>query len=250
MAAPAIVLVTHEAEPSVRQALGDLKKSLEALRPDLQVGQIMLGDPTADPRADLQALVGAGTREITLIPLDLVSATEHSPLIDDVAHKVTSVFPEVQVMVSRPLGPSSELLNILDAKLRTELNRVNAVEVDALILGAPEGGDVRGQSLLARRARQWSAHHKLPVQLACNDAAGRATGQAIMSMRGQGRRHIAVGSLFLAQDAKFLAHYQAAQRAGAIAITDPIGSDPRILELILARYAFAAMEMLDIETEG
>lgn len=249
MAAPAIVLVTHEAEPSVQQALSDLKKSLARLRPDLQVGQIMLGDPTADPRAHMQALVDNGTSEITLIPLDLVSATEHSPRIDELAGRVTKLFPDVQVMVARPLGPSSELLNILDAKLRVELNRVNAVEVDALILGAPDGGDVRGQSLLARRARQWSAHHKLPVQLACNDTTGRATGQAIMTMRGQGRRHIAVGSLFLARDAKFLAHYQTAQRAGAIAITEPIGSDQRILELILARYAFAAMEMLDIDTD-
>ncbi len=250
MTAPAIVLVTHEAEPNVRRALAELKSSLETLRPDLKVGLVMLGDPAGNPHRDLAKLVEIGTREITLIPLDLVSATEHSPSIAELRDRVIDEFPGVQAMISRPLGPSSELLSILDAKLRTELNRVNAVEVDALVLGTSDGGDVRGQSLLARRARQWSTHHKLPVQLACNDTTGRATGQAIMSMRGQGRRHIAVGSLFLAGDAKFLGHYQSAQRAGAIAITDPIGSDQRILELILARYAFAAMEMLDINTDG
>lgn len=250
MAAPAIVLVADEAEASVREALGQLKQSLEQMRPDLEVGLIMLGDPASVPREAMQELVDHGTREITLIPLDLVSATEHSPRIAELRDRVIEMLPEVEVMISRPLGPSSELLNILDARLRAELNRVNAVEVDALILGAPDGGDVRGQSLLARRARQWSTHHKLPVQLACNDTTGRATGQAIMSMRGQGRRHIAVGSLFLASDAKFLAHHQAAQRAGALAVTDPIGNDQRVLELILARYAFAAMEMLSIDPEA
>lgn len=248
MVAPAVVLVTQEASASVRQVLAELRTSLETMRPDLVVDQVMLGDADTDPGANLQELVATGTQEITLIPLDLNSATEHSPPTGQLRDELKARFPAVEVMVSRPIGPASELLNILDARVRTALNKVNAVEIDALVLGATDAGDIRGQSLLARRARQWGAHHKLPVQLASNDATGRATGTAIMSLRAQGRRHIAVGSLFLAKDARFLAHWQAAQRAGAIAIADPIGGDPRMIELILARYAFAAMEMLNIDS--
>lgn len=248
MVAPAVVLVTHEAEPSVRQVLGELRSTLETMRPDLVVDQVMMGDADADPSADLARLVQSGTREVTLIPLDLGSATEHSPSIDLLREQLLSEFPTVEIMISRPIGPASELLNILDARVRSALNRVNAVEIDALVLGAADNGDVRGQSLLARRARQWSTHHKLPVQLASNDLTGRATGNAIMSLRSQGRRHIVVGSLFLAKDERFLAHRAAASQAGAIAVSDPVGSDPRMIELILARYAFAAMEMLDIDS--
>jgi len=36
-------------------------------------------------------------------------------------------------------------------------------------------------------------------------------------------------------------------RAGALAVTSPITEDPRVTELILARYAFAAMRLLDID---
>lgn len=244
--APAVVLVTHGAEPSVRQVLAELRTSLESMRPDLVVDQVMLDEPGSDGATTLEQLVTSGTREVTLIPLDLGSATDHSPDIDTLRDQAKRKYPGVEFMIARPIGPASELLNILDARVRSALNRVNAVEIDALVLAAPDTGDVRGQSLLARRARQWSTHHKLPVQLATNDATGKATGSAIMSLRAQGRRHIAVGSLFLAKDARFLTHRSAANRAGAIAVSDPIGSDPRMIELILARYAFAAMEMLDI----
>jgi sirohydrochlorin ferrochelatase len=147
--------------------------------------------------------------------------------------------------VSRPIGPASEVLNILDARVREALHRTGALEIDGLVLAAPSGGDIRGGTLLGRRARQWSAHHRLPVQLAVDEGDGRATALAVQSLRSQGRRHIAVGSLFLTPTAGYQAHAQAGLRAGAIAITSPIGDSEHLRLLILARYAFGAMELLD-----
>src|SRR5690606_37487776 len=89
--------------------------------------------------------------------------------------------------------------------------------------------------------------HKLPVQLAVNDVTGRGSATAISGLRAQGRRHIAVGSMFLTPGPLFRAHQQASLRAGATAVGDPIGADPRLVELTLARYAFAAMDLLDAE---
>lgn len=248
MAAPAIVLVAMgDDDPSVGQAFTSITEQLRHARPDLVVALGLLGVGTPSVMDSVSRLAAEGATEIALVPLDLVSAADHSPVVAEAQEVVQAASAGVNVRIARPIGPATELLNILDSRVRQALHRANAVEVDALVLAAPEGGDVRGASLLARRARQWSAHHKLPVQLAVTDATGRATAAAIASLRAQGRRHIAVGSMFLTQGPTFRAHHAAALRSGAIAVTDPIGADPRMVELILARYAFAAMELLDSE---
>lgn len=248
MSAPAIVLVARgDDDPAVRASLDVVIDHLHRLRPDLHVTLGLLNSSTPTVHEAVAALAATGVEEIAMVPMDLVSATEHSPVLSHVRDEVGASNPDLGIVIARPIGPDIDLLNVLDAKLRGALHRANAVEVDALVLACPDGGDHRGTSLLARRARQWGAHHKLPVQLAQNDITGRATGLAIGALRGQGRRHIAVGSLFLTSGPVFRAHQQAAIRAGALAVTPPITEDPRVTELILARYAFAAMRLLDID---
>ncbi|MDO5066252.1 MAG: CbiX/SirB N-terminal domain-containing protein [Propionibacteriaceae bacterium] len=248
MAAPGIVLVARgDDDPAVLASLDAVIRQLQALRPDLQVTLGLINSATPTVEEAVQDLALTGTAEIAMVPMDLTSATDHSPILGRAAAVVGAKHPDLSIVISRPIGPAVELLNVLDAKLREALHRANAVEVDSLVLACPDGGDVRGVSLLARRARQWGAHHKLPVQLAQNDITGRATAQAIAALRTQGRRHIAVGSLFLTSGPVFRAHHQAAVRAGALAVTSPITEDPRVTELILARYAFAAMRLLDVD---
>lgn len=246
MAAPAIVLIADgDEDPAVAKALASLAKKLRTGRPDLLVTSGFLTGAKPSVVESVSALADAGATEIAIVPLDLVSAMEHSPVITKAQAAVQEANKGVKVVIARPIGPATELLNVMDARMREALQKTNAVEVDALVLGAPEGGDVRGASLLARRARQWSAHHKLPVQLAVNDITGRATGLAIAALRTQGRRHIAVGSMFLTSGPLFRAHQNAAIQAGAMTVTDPIEDHDHLAELVLARYAFAAMELLD-----
>ena len=248
MAAPGIVLVARgDDDPAVLSSLDVVIRQLQTLRPDLQVTLGLLNSSTPTVEEAVQELANTGTAEIVMVPMDLTSATDHSPVLRLAAEVVGAKHPDLSIIISRPIGPAVELLNVLDAKLREALHRVNAVEVDSLVLACPDGGDLRGVSLLARRARQWGTHHKLPVQLAQNDVTGRASAQAIAALRAQGRRHIAVGSLFLTSGPVFRAHHQAAVRAGALAVTSPITEDPRVTELILARYAFAAMRLLDVD---
>lgn len=248
MSAPAIVLVARgDDDPSAQASLDVVMARLRRLRPDLQVALGLMTSTSPTIHEAIEDLAANGTVEIAMVPMDLVSAANYPAIISRASNAAMATHPQLSIMVARPIGPAVELLNVLDAKLREELHRVSAVEVDALVLACPAGGDVRGTSLLARRARQWSAHHKLPVQLAQNDTTGRATSTAIAALRSQGRRHIAVGSLFLTSGPVFRAHQQAAVRAGALAVTTPITEDPRVSELILARYAFAAMRLLDVD---
>lgn len=248
MPAPAILLVARgDDDPLAQASLDSVLRRLRGLRPDLRVALGLMTSASPTIHEAIESLAGSGTTEIAMIPMDLVSAANYPGIIRRVSDAAMAAHPRLSIVIARPLGPAVELLNVLDVKLREELHRVNAVEVDALVLACPAGGDVRGTSLLARRARQWSAHHRLPVQLAQNDTTGRATSTAIAGLRAQGRRHIAVGSLFLTSGPVFRAHQQAAIRAGATAVTPPITEDPRVSELILARYAFAAMRLLDVD---
>ncbi|MFV0428630.1 MAG: sirohydrochlorin chelatase [Arachnia sp.] len=221
-----------------------LVRRMRAFRPDLAVHACRYGaEPSLVQAAAL--LVAEGAREIVAVPLDLVAATEPHPELLSQLSAVTTEHPEVRIIAARPLGPAAEFLSVLDSKVRDALHRAEALEVDALVLATPEGADPRGLSLLARRARQWSAHHRLPVRLATMDTAGAASAAAVTALRAQGRRHIAVGALCLEPTPDFVALQQAASRAGALAVTEPLLDDPQVLELILARYAFAAMELLD-----
>ncbi|HHT13717.1 MAG TPA: hypothetical protein GX013_11235 [Propionibacterium sp.] len=241
MTAPAIVLVADGPDDeTVNSSLQAIATDLQQARQDLRIFLGRIGGAEPSLESVVQTLVDDEIAEAVLVPLDLVSAAEHRSELDTFRHSA-----DIHLAVSRPIGPASELLNILDERVREALHRGGALEIDGLILTAPAGGDVRGSSLLARRARQWSAHHRIPVQLAVEEGSGRATAAAVAALRAQGRRHIAVGSIYLTPTPAYQAHAHAAMRAGAIAVTSPIGHTPHLRQLILARYAFGAMELLD-----
>ncbi|NLE98155.1 MAG: hypothetical protein GX596_09225 [Propionibacterium sp.] len=243
MAAPAVILAdTTTGNPEVSAALQRIKELLQQRRPDLPIELAELGaKSTLEPA--LKSLKKAEVEEAVFVPLDLRSATAYPPEFDD----ATAVAEKHGIMsvVSRPIGPATELLNILDELVREALQARSALELDGLVLVARSGGDARGSALLSRRARQWSAHHRLPVQLAIEEGDGKATAAAVQALRAQGRRYVAVGGTFLAPGPAYRAHALAAQQAGAIAVTQPIGGSPHLSQLILARYAFGAMELLD-----
>lgn len=243
MAAPAVIIAdTTTAHPDVSTALRGIESKLKARRPDLPIHLVELGTvSTLDTVLD--SLEADGVEEAVFVPLDLRSATAYSPELDDAVAAAKG--RGIMSLVSRPIGPATELLNILDELVRAALHRRSALELDGLVLVARAGGDARGSALLSRRARQWSAHHRLPVQLAVEEGDGSATAAAVQALRAQGRRYVAVGGTFLAPGPAYRAHAAAAQRAGAIAITAPIGGSPHLSQLILARYAFGAMELLD-----
>lgn len=248
MTAPALVLLANgTTEPHIASTMHSLRKRLQTLRPDLAVNIAFIDHcPPTGPQV-VSTLVGRGVTEVVLVPLSLTSAIEHSG-VNEVVERIRATHPQVAVGASRPIGPAVELLAILDERVREALRDQHATQLDALVLATSERGDTRGYSLIQRRARQWSTHHKLPCIVATNDGSGSGTAAAVAALRAQGRRHIVVGSLWLAPDQDFRAQAQAAVDRGAIAVSEPLGTDDRLLELAVARYAYAAMALLpDVE---
>jgi sirohydrochlorin ferrochelatase len=95
-------------------------------------------------------------------------------------------------------------------------------------------------------ARLWGSKHRLPTVAAYASAAPPATGEAVRQFRAEGRRHIAVGSLFLAPGTLPDRAAELAVEAGAVAVSEPLGADPEVARTILARYAVGAVELVPV----
>ncbi|MGA4507557.1 sirohydrochlorin chelatase [Propionibacteriaceae bacterium G1746] len=244
--APALVLLAHGSdEQRSERVVRDLAQRLKAMRPTLSIDLAFLspGTPTADEVVD--ALAAQGHDEVVVIPLDLSRAVEPDEQTTALVDLVRQHHPGIRIQTSRPIGPATSLLGVIDERLRAALRATHTVELDGLVLSLPQSGDARGNALVARRARQWSNHHKLPVVVSVADGSGPSPANAIAALRAQGRRHIAVGSLFIGETSAFTSQAEQARAAGALAVSAPLGADDRVLELVMSRYSYAAMDMLD-----
>ena len=246
MTAPALVLMANgTSDDHVAQVVHTLRKRMQVLRPGLcvQLAFVEHGDPSCGQVAP--ALTALEMHEAVLVPLDITHVYRPGQSTIDVFTSVKDRFRNIAWRLARPLGPAVELLTVVDLRLRQALSAAHASELDALVFSAADSGDTRGNALLHRRARQWRSHHKLPVQLAFADGSGQSISSAVASLRAQGRRSIAVGFFHIDADDVYVSQANQALEAGAIAVSAPIGDDSRLLDLAMARYSVAALDLLD-----
>jgi len=104
----------------------------------------------------------------------------------------------------------------------------------------------RRATAVARLARLWGCKHNLPTVAAFASATPPATGEAVRQFRNEGRRHVAVGSLFLAPGTLPERASELALEAGAVAVSAPLGADAEVARTILARYAVGAVELVPV----
>lgn len=251
MSAPVLLLLARGgvAEAPSRSAEA-LRDAVQAERPGLDVRLARSGQCLPTVTQTMKRIVRAGRTEVTVVGLDLTDGSDdpHSPAT--VAAQLGEQYPDLSITAAKSFGPEPSMLRHVDERLRTALAQARADELDALVLATTAAGDTRTQTQIARCARQWGQHHKLPVLVSHADGSGPSVTSAIRTLRGQGRRHIAVGSWFLTATTEWLSERDAALSAGATAVAEPIGAVEDSVRLVLARYAFAAMELLPLENEA
>lgn len=251
MPAPALVLIARgSADARVAEVAHALRESLSEIRPELAVRVAFLDKCPPSPQQVISQFDHPAVHEVVFVPLSLAHATDVDPEVAQLVANCRASYPHLSFAAARPIGPEINLLTILDARVRAALVTARVLELDGLVLSSASNGDVRGSALLARRARQWSTHHRLPCLTAVADGTGPSVLQAIQGLRAQGRRHIAIGSFFLTPDELYQAQAEQAFRGGAVAVSEPIGAARDVSDLVLARYAFAAMDLLDQERVG
>jgi sirohydrochlorin ferrochelatase len=247
MTAPALVALAHGSrDPRSAATIKALVGEVRAMRPDLRIEPAFLELSKPSFGTVVDKLVRAGYDEIVVVPLLLSEAYHAKVDVPDVIAQATARHESLRIRPTRVLGLESVFLEVLDRRLRAALKDARVRELDALVLAAAGSSDVLANQAVARLARLWGSRHKLPTVAAYASAAPPATGEAVRQFRAEGRRHIAVGSLFLAPG--FLPDRAAelALEAGAVAVSAPLGADPEVARTILARYAVGAVELVPV----
>ncbi len=216
------------------------------MRPDLRIEPAFLELSRPGFGTVVDRLVRAGHDEIVVVPLLLSEAYHAKVDVPRVVAESLARHENLRIRVSGILGLEPSFLDVLDRRVRDALSRARVRELDALVLAAAGSSDPLANQAIGRLARVWGARHKLPVTAAFASAAPPATGEAVRAFRAEGRRHVAVASLFLAPG--FLPDRAAelALEAGAVAVSEPLGPDPELARTILARYAVGAVELVPV----
>ncbi len=247
MTAPALVALAHGSrDPRSARTITSLVAEVRGLRPDLRVEPAFLELSKPSFETVVDRLVRAGYDEIVVVPLLLTQAYHAKVDVPRAVHAATERHPGLRVRATGVLGLEPVFLEVLDRRLRTALREARVRELDALVLAAAGSSDQLANQAVARLARLWGSTHRLPTVAAYASASPPATGEAVRQFRAEGRRHIAVGSLFLAPGTLPDRAAELALEAGAVAVSDPLGADPEVARTVLARYAVGAVELVPV----
>ena len=247
MTAPALVALAHGSrDPRSAATIKALVGEVRAMRPDLRIEPAFLDLSKPSFQTTVDKLVRAGYDEIVVVPLLLTEAFHAKVDVPEAIAAATARHDNLRIRGTRVLGLEPVFLEVLDRQLRSALKEARVRELDALVLAAAGSSDALANQAVARLARLWGAKHKLPTVAAFASAAPPATGEAVRQFRAEGRRHIAVGSLFLAPGRLPDRAAELALEAGAVAVSEPLGADPEVARTILARYAVGAVELVPV----
>ncbi|HYP45670.1 MAG TPA: CbiX/SirB N-terminal domain-containing protein [Propionibacteriaceae bacterium] len=250
MTAPTMILLGHGSPNSrVAEISHDICAGVLRIRPELDVHVAFMDRGAPSGLQLVNKLVKRGVSEVVFVPLLLSDAFSGPAGVPALVAQVQAGHPDLAVIASRPIGPEAQLLAVVDRRLRLELHERRIGELDGLVFAAAGSTDPRSLALVARRARQWGSHHRLPCVTAFGHGPGPTTGEAVRTLRSQGRRHLAVGSWFLAPGELYLRQAELALDAGALAVSAPLGAEPEIAETALARYLVAAMDLVDLSLD-
>ena len=247
MTAPALVALAHGSrDPRSSETITALTERVARMRPDLRVESAFL--ELSDPQVGdvIDRLYAEGHDEIVLVPLLISSAYHANVDIPAVIDAASNRHTDLRIHATDVLGVEAALFDVLDKRLRATLADARVRELDALVLAAAGSSNAIANAAMQRAARTWGQRHKLPAVAAFATAAPPATGEAVRAFRADGKRHIAVGSMFLAPG--FLPDRAAelALEAGAVAVSEPLGVDDEIARIVLARYAVGAVDLVPI----
>ena len=247
MTAPALVALAHGSrDPRSAETIKALVDEVRAMRPDLRIETAFLDLCKPNFQTVVDRLVRAGFDEIVVVPLLLTEAYHAKVDVPAAVNEATERHPGLRIRATHVLGLEPVFLEVLDRRLRAALKDARVRELDALVLAAAGSSDHLANQAVTRLARLWGAKHRLPTVAAYASAAPPATGEAVRQFRAEGRRHIAVGSLFLAPGTLPDRAAELAVEAGAVAVSEPLGADPEVARTILARYAVGAVELVPV----
>ena len=247
MSAPALIALAHGSrDPRSARTVREIVSATKALRPDLKIEPAFLDHSRPDLDAVVDRLAARGHTEIVVVPLLLTEAYHARVDVPEVVTAAAQRHEGLGIRVADVVGTDAALLSVLDVRLREALRESRVRELDALVLAAAGSSDARANASVARLARLWGNRHHLPTSVAFASTAPPSTGEAVRDWRRQGRRHVAVGSLFIAPGKLPDRAEELALEAGAVAVSAPLGAHDELSRVILARYSVGALQLVQL----
>ncbi len=248
MTAPALVILAHGSrDPRSAATVHALAKCLREQREDLRIETSFLDHCPPTPYQIIDKLAADGVEEVVLVPLLLSGAFHARVDVPAVVDEARERHPSLRILAADVLGYDDSLLDVLDRRMRAELRAGRVRELDALVLAVAGSSDSQANATVSRLARLWGQRHKLPVVAAFTTAAHPSPAEAVLQWRLEGRRHVAVGSFFLAPGVLPDTAEQTSRRAGAVAVSQPLGVSDELARLVLLRYGVAGLDLLTLE---
>ncbi|BCJ48823.1 hypothetical protein Asp14428_02980 [Actinoplanes sp. NBRC 14428] len=193
------------------------------------------GTRSAAGQAQIRDLAGRVARRLPEADLRLAYVDVQQPRVGDVIRETDAVVPlllsagyHVRVDIAQaaasagatvapPLGPDPLLADVLRRRIP---------RCDAVVLAAA------GSSDPAWRADVEAVAAQLGATVAYASGTERRVPDVVAGLRERGAERIAVAAYLLAEGL----FYRSLHRAGADHVTAPLGADPALEDLVLARY--------------
>ena len=229
---PALLLLGHGSRDR-RSVLATraLARAVAAARPSVTVRHsfLDLSQPRTGPV--LRRLAAEGRHDVVAVPL-LLTAAYHSRV--DVPAALAE-FPGVRQ--AGVLGPDPRLLDGLMRRL------ARVPEFDALVLAGAGSSDAGAVACVAGVAAALGERYGVPARVGFASVATPVE-KAIRELRDRGAQRVAVASYFLAPGLLHDRVIEAAGRAGAVGVAEPLVAVPELVDVVLDRYAVAARGVL------
>lgn len=224
MDAPLVVVAHGSRDPRSAATIRALMSSLAAEVSFLDLSEPLLTDV-------LRSLYAEGHRNAVVVPL-LIGRAYHARV--DLPALVREV-PRLRVSIADVLGADPVLEEVALDRLR-EVGADPADPSLGVVLAAVGSAQAPANAAVAELARRWHARYPMLVTPAFATAKPDVPA-AMVKLRARGARRFAVASWFLAPG---LLPDRIARLARAaepsVLLADSLAPDPRIAELVLARY--------------
>lgn len=220
--AAALVLCAHgTADPRGRRTVGELGAAIRGLRPDLRVelAFVDVQPPTID---DVVARL-ACDQPVVVVPL-LFCGGYHVRV--DVARAVA---PWPDAVSAGALGPHPALTDLLHRRLLEAGGRPGDHVVLAAAGSSRPEATADAQQVAAELAGLWAG----PVTVGFGSAASPSAAHAVAAARAAGASRVIIASYLLGRGF----FHTKLTRVGADLVTDPLGADPAVVQVIMERYA-------------
>jgi sirohydrochlorin ferrochelatase len=246
MAAPALVALAHGSrDPRSSASITALVDAVRSMRPDLKVERAFLdlSKPSLDTVIDR---LSRKHEEIVVVPLLLTEAYHAKVDVPSAIAAAQARHPEVRIRRHpdpRPRGALPRGARPPDARGARVGPRPRARRARA---GRRRVQRPAGQPVGRPAGPAVGSHHKLPVTAAFASTSPPATGEAVRAFRKEGRRHIAVASLFLAPASCRTGPPSSPSRPAPSRSPSRSVPTPRSRATVLARYAVGAVELVPV----